>query len=105
MNIKKNNLDYGRIHLEQIINASDFWSIIDMLKDDNSDFIHNRNIIVDTFKNNTLFGLRVIETNEMYKRETQKDSVFWPGTFYLLPCFCIENEKTAIMDTFILEDY
>ena len=45
-----------------------------MLKDDNSDFIHNRNIIVDTFKNNTLFGLRVIETNEMYKRETQKDS-------------------------------
>jgi hypothetical protein len=60
-------MDWGEIELLQICNSEDFWSLYDELSNDNSDFLCNRNIILDAYNSGNLYGLTVIETDKMYK--------------------------------------
>ena len=88
--------DYGEIKLAQI-ESDDFWCLFDELCDDNSGFLHNRNTILESYKNGNLYSLRVNETDEMYKRGARIDNIFCIDSFYLLPCFCITENKKAII--------
>ena len=90
--------DYGEIKVFQIDSGDEFWILIGEICDDKSNFIHNKSTIVDAYKNGHLYGLCVIETDQMYKRGAQKDTVFCDGGLYMLPCFCIkENDDTAMI--------
>ena len=81
--------DYGEIVLKKINNSSDFWCLIDELCDDNSGFLCNRTTILDAYNEGNLYGLKIIETDEMFKRGARKDIIFCDNSFYLLPTFCI----------------
>ena len=89
--------DWGEIKLTQIENGNDFWYLFNELLDDKSQFYHNKTTIVEEYKNNNLYGLRVDETSSMFKRGARADKIFIEESFYLLPCFCIKNNNTAII--------
>lgn len=88
--------DWGEIKLEKI-NSRDFWNIFDELSNDNSGFLHNKSIILEAYKNENLYGLRVNETDNMYKRGARMDNIFCKNSWYLLPCFCIKENNKAII--------
>lgn len=85
------------IKVYKVVDSSDFWALFFELADDNSGFIHNRNMILDAYKNGNMFGLRVIETDEMFESGERSNPIFCKDTHYTLPCFCIKNESTAII--------
>lgn len=87
----------GEIKLVQIEEGNEFWNLIDELIDDESGFMFNRNILVEAYKNGNLFGLRVNETESMYKRGARSDDIFCKDSYYLLPCFCIKEGDKAII--------
>lgn len=92
--------DYGEFVLVPIESGNDFWCLIKALQDDNSYFMDNINTIVERYKEGNLFGLRVNETESMYKRGARKDDVFCRTMYnelswYLLPCFCTRIKQTA----------
>lgn len=104
--------DWGTIELTQINECEDFWCLIYELYNDNNNFMHNKNIILTAYKTGSLCGLRVRETNSMYKRGANKDALFCEDSFYLLPCLCIKEEEKAVIyghtrepDHIILQNY
>ena len=88
--------DWGEIKLNQI-DSKEFWCLFDELCDDNSGFVHNRNIILEAYKADNLYGLRVCETDKMYERGARIDNIFCKNSWYLLPCFCIKENNKAIV--------
>jgi hypothetical protein len=88
--------DWGEIKLDQI-EGNEFWYILDELYNDNSGFLCNRTTILKAYKSGNLYGLRVYETDEMYKRGARKDTIFCENSWYLLPCFCIKENNKAII--------
>ena len=88
---------WGELKLVQITYGGDFWSLMDEIKDDK--FYCNRNNILESYKNNNLYGLRVDETEEIYNKGVGTDEIFCDissgATLYLLPCFCIKDNDTA----------
>ncbi len=88
--------DWGEIKLLQI-SSDDFWCLIDELYEDDSNFCNNRSTILEAYKNETLYGLRVSETDEMYERGARKDNIFCDHSWYLLPCFCVKENNNAII--------
>lgn len=88
--------DWGEIKLVQI-DDHDFWCIFDELDDDDSLFLNNRDFIVRSYKDGNLYGLRVDETDNMYKRGAGSDGIFCSDSLYLLPCFCIREEDKAMI--------
>ena len=88
--------DWGEIELEQIDHIQ-FWHLFDEMVDDCSGFFHNRNDMLEAYKNGNLYGLRVNETDSMFKRGARKDTVFCANSWYLLPCFCVRMNTTAIL--------
>ena len=92
--------DYGELRLVPITCDRDFWSLVSALQEDEKPFLNNLNTIVEQYRNNNLYGLRVTETEEMYERGACQDPVFcryMDGThsLYLLPCFCMKVGNTA----------
>ena len=88
--------DWGEIVTQQI-DSVDFWILFDELCCDNSGFYHNRSTILEAYKSGNLYGLRVNETNQMYKRGARKDYIFCENSWYLLPCFCVKENNKAII--------
>lgn len=97
LNIDNIMQDWGDMKLIRISSSSDFWNLIDELTDDESEFLYNRNDILDSYSSGNLYGLEVEETDEMYKRGAMKDKLFCKNSCYLLPCFCIKNNDTAVI--------
>jgi hypothetical protein len=89
--------DYGEIGLKQIVNGRDFWCLMDELYNDKSCFTHNKNTILEAYKDGNLFGLTVNETDKMYKRGAATDDIFCLNSFYLLPIFCVKEDNKAII--------
>uniref|UniRef100_A0A6C0LM89 Uncharacterized protein n=1 Tax=viral metagenome TaxID=1070528 RepID=A0A6C0LM89_9ZZZZ len=89
--------DWGEINLTQIEDGGDFWCLMEELWDDNSGFLHNRNVLVEAYKNGNLYGLYVSETDAMYERGARIDDIFCDKSWYLLPCFCIKEDNKAII--------
>ena len=89
--------DWGEITLTQIEDGDDFWCLMEELCDDDSDFIYNRNIIVEGYKRGDLYGLSVSETDAMYERGARLDSIFCEKSRYLLPCLCLKEDNKAII--------
>lgn len=87
--------DYGEYRLKPIRTGEDFWHIIDALYDDKSGFVNNRDVIADALINRRLYGMVVSETEEMFERQAWHDDTFCPGSWYLLPCFCILTRNVA----------
>lgn len=96
-NIQSKMKDWGEIILTPIDSTSDFWCLIDELYDDNSEFIHNRCTILKAYKEGNLYGLSVSVNNKMYDSHARMDKIFCTDSWYLLPCFCVENNYEAIM--------
>ena len=86
--------DWGEIKLIKIESGDDFWTLLDELKDDKSGFFCNKNVIVSAYKDGNLYGLQVEETDSMYERGARSDTIL---SWYLLPCFCIMENNTAII--------
>ncbi len=91
------NGDWGEIKLEKINDGADFWHLIGELIDDNSNFFINKNKIVESYKEGTLYGLRVCETDKMFERSARMDEIFCQDSWYLLPCFCVKENDVAII--------
>ena len=109
--------DWGEIELVHFNNgtdglsngsSNDFWSIMDELyievcNSDGTGFWHNRGTILDAYSKGNLYGLRVDETHEMFKRGNARDDpVFCKQltgevSWYLLPCFCVKKGDEAIL--------
>ena len=94
--------DWGEIKLVQIDDPSEFWELIDELCDDKSGFYHNRKTLLEAYKNGNLYGLRVHETKQMYRKGARMDKIFCCDSFgcpswYLLPCLCVKENNTAII--------
>ncbi len=89
--------DWGQLEVTKIIDGEYFWCLFDELCDDKSNFLHNRSNIVEAYKNGNLYGLQVIETDEMCNRRAKLDTIFCNGSFYLLPCFIIKENNQAII--------
>jgi len=89
--------DWGTIKLAQIESGDDFWALLFELADDESKFLHNRSTLVEAFKDGQLYGLRVCESQKMYERFARVDGVFCRGSYYLLPCFCVTQDLTAVI--------
>jgi len=89
--------NWGEIKLIQIDSNNDFWYLIDELCDDNSGFFNNRSTILEAYKNKNLYGLRVNETDEMYKKGEIMNNIFCNNSYYLLPCFCVKEDNKAII--------
>ena len=85
--------DWGRIQLQCIDEADEFWCLMEEVFDDsdeeNGGFWFNRDYLLDAYKENLLFGLRVSETDSMHDRRARSDTIFVRRSFYLLPCLCI----------------
>ena len=77
--------DWGEIELEQI-DYIQFWHLFDEMVDDRSGFLNNKDVMLEAYKNGNLYGLRVNETDSMFKRGARKDTVFCENSWYLLPC-------------------
>ena len=90
---------WGELKLVKITDGGDFWSLMDEIKDDI--FYCNRITMVESFKNDNLYGLVVDETDEMYNNGLGTDKIFCDinkgARLYLLPCFCIKEDDTAII--------
>jgi GNAT superfamily N-acetyltransferase len=82
----------------KVVEASDFWALLDALVDDGSGFVNNRIALLDAFKNGDLYGMRVVETDEMYQNGQRRDPLFLEETFYMLPCLCVldDDDKEAV---------
>ena len=111
--------DWGEIELVHFNNdtdglsngsSDDFWSIMDELyievcNSDGIGFWNNRDTILDAYSKGNLYGLRVDETDEMFKRgNARHDPVFcrsYTGlSWYLLPCFCVkEGDEASLLWT------
>lgn len=108
--------DWGEIELVHFNNgtdglsngsSTDFWSIMDELyievcNSDGTGFWHNRGTILDAYSKGNLYGLRVDETDAMFKRGAMGDPVFCRQlngavSWYLLPCFCVKEGDEAIL--------
>jgi hypothetical protein len=88
--------DWGEIKLV-LIDHKDFWYLFDELCNDKSGFYYNRSTILKAYKNGNLYGLRVTETDQMYERGARMYKVFCENSWYLLPCFCIKENNTALI--------
>ena len=88
--------DWGEIKLAQI-DSDVFWSLIDELYDDNSEFICNRTKILEAYTKGNLYGLEVNETDLMYNNNANNDDIFCKYSLYLLPCLCIKENNKAII--------
>jgi hypothetical protein len=93
------NMDnWGPIQLNKIDCSRDFWALINELHDDMSDFVYNKDNILDAYVEGNLYGLSVSETDEMYKNRENNNPIFvQDASLYLLPCFCIVNNDIAII--------
>jgi len=83
--------------LNKIESADDLWCLIDELVDDNSDFLYNRNTIVETYKIGNLYVLKVNETDEMYQKGSRTDNIICIDSMYLSPWFCKKKDNKAII--------
>jgi hypothetical protein len=88
--------DWGEIELMKV-DSDGFWFLMDELYDDNHSFIYNRTTILEAYKNGNLYGLLVSETHAMYERDARNDRIFCKNSWYMLPCFCVKQEDTAIL--------
>ena len=85
---------WGEINLHKIEEPRYFWGLFDELLDDQSEFIFNKDTILEAYKNGNMYGLMVEETDEMYKNLENEDlfchDMSGERQGYLLPCFCIK---------------
>ena len=91
---------WGEIKTIPITHGGDFWALMYQLIDDKSGFFDNKSIITEAYRDGTLYGLKVCETDEMYTRGDRFSDIFCSDpfdTFYLLPCFCIKENDAAII--------
>ena len=90
-----------KIKLHKIEEPIYFWGLFDELLDDQSEFICNKETILEAYKNGNMYGLMVEETDEMYEKLENEDlfchDMSGERQGYLLPCFCITNDSTAII--------
>lgn len=95
-----NTTDWGEIHSFQVDQGNDFWCLLAELQGDHlSNFGDNRVFLIEAFRQGTLFSLRVTETDSMYKRKAQDDSVFCDPceSFYLLPALAVVVDNVALL--------
>ena len=88
--------NWGEIKIT-LIDSFDFVNLFYELIDDESGFINNINILLESYKSNNLYGLRVIETSKMYEMRIGIDPIFCKNSFYLLPCFCIKDNNECVI--------
>ena len=79
------------INAAELINVGceEFWLIINELCDDNSIFLHSKTAILQAFKDNQLYGLRIPDSGG--------EVPVIPDSGGLVPCFCISHNKTALI--------
>ncbi|WP_339044358.1 hypothetical protein [Cardinium endosymbiont of Tipula unca] len=90
VNIKE---DWGKIKLTEINTPTRFWRLFDELRNDKSELVYERDLILNAFINGNLYGLEVEETDSMFERDSLEEDGFCENTFMMLPCFCIAKEK------------
>lgn len=106
MVLKHTPPDYGRPLLHPIVRGYDFWALFDMMTEEGSGFVNNRALLVQAYREGTLYGLKVAETEEMFSRQARRDPLFVPlrhnATWYMLPCLCWCTGKSSNRTAVIL---
>ena len=76
--------------------AKTLQHVIRELYHDNSGFLHNMSVLFDGFAMGRLYGLRLAETDDMYKH-TGHHPMFMQSRFpWTLPAFCCLDETGAV---------
>jgi len=96
---------WGPLRLVRELDGADFWMLYDELLDDGSGFRHNREVLLDAWKDGRMCGLAVDETDTMDRApELLHEPLFardkdgysnTMATRYLLPCFCVTGQADA----------
>jgi hypothetical protein len=89
--------DWGKLRLEPIVFSGDFWSLYEEMEQDGSVFIHNRPTFLEAYMDGNLYGLLFEENDFMVRNVCRTNNLFVKESFYLLPCFCIRHESTAVI--------
>lgn len=93
--------NWGEIVLKKIEDGSDFWMLLEELIKDKSDFIDNKNYIIEAYRDGKMYSLTVEENEWMLRNNVEDSDLFCKHSNYLLPCFCImdqrENENIATL--------
>tara|TARA_A100001015_G_C14633174_1_gene572510 strand:+ start:75 stop:506 length:432 start_codon:yes stop_codon:yes gene_type:complete len=94
----KNNWN-DRIKLIHI-NYNDFWyiydEICDEICDEKCELFDYRSILLEAYKKQKLYGLRVTESIQMFENKERNNPLFCKNSWYLLPCFCVRETNKAI---------
>ena len=98
--------DWGELRVVKVTRGDDFWSLFDELNNDESGFVHNRNWLVDGFREGRVYSLVVIDTESMDSRKAYHDEIFakqrdgmGDTKLYMLPCLCMtERGKRRVAD-------
>lgn len=90
---------WGEIKLLKITDGNDFWNLFEELVDDKSDFIQNKNFLLESYRDGNLYTLYVEENLWMFRNNIEEDPIFCKGngSEYILPCFCIKEDKKAMI--------
>ena len=89
--VRFNDLDPDSFHGQA---EDEFWEIHDLLSEEmvalnnGTGFWYNRNVLLKHFGKGNMYGLCVIETDEMFRSRAPRDTVFLRTGFYMLPCVC-----------------
>ena len=126
---------YGEIQCVKVTSPDHFFMILDELGDEVQDkikrgvkplyptmklpggFYHNREWILEAYKDERLFGLQIVENDAMFAdKASRHDNIFmkrhqsWPfgakdgacHVSYSLPCFAIVNSEAEERECFML---
>lgn len=88
----------NNIYLNKITTDT-FFSIFDKLVEDESTFVQNRTFLLKNLVAESLYGLAVCETDNMFNGYCDEfKHLYCENTFNQLPCLCvIENDVAIIM--------
>lgn len=88
--------NWGEIKIT-LIDSRKFVSLFWEMVDDESGFINNMRVLLEAYKSDNLYGLRVMETDKMYEMRVGMDPIFCKNSIHLLPCFCIKDNNECVI--------
>jgi hypothetical protein len=83
-----------------IPSPGEFWSLMDLLSNEESEFIHNRSTILQAFKEDHMYVVCGLETDENFASEARRSPIFmWTqeGGLYTLPAFCVLTPDNKVL--------
>ena len=86
--------------------AGEFWDMMFLLYSENSRFFHNESTILEAFKEDRMYIVCGVETDENYASESRRAPIFcWndASVKYTLPGFCVLTPDDKVLIIWVSE--